>query len=154
MPKMLRNIVGKITGALGGAFGRGRQRPATQLPRRQRVLGHRGIAARDLRPGKQDLSAENVARWQLLSGDEVERFVYDQAPLVVHSSNVRLVQYFLDAQQLMVEFRRGAAYLYSNVTEQEALALAQAPSKGGFVWDYLRVRGSRTAHQKPYVRLR
>lgn len=93
-------------------------------------------------------------RWWTLYNDVVAGFVYDQDYLPVHSSNVAAAQYFITDQKLMVEFRSGAAYLYSNVTEQEAVQFATALSKGGFCWDVLRVRGSKTAHKKPYSRIR
>ncbi len=149
---ILGAIKGKISAKINRAFGlRGKApKPASKA----RVVGHRGIAARDLRPGMQDLSAENVAQWQTLSGDVVEDFVENEQILFTHSSNVASAQYFGTVQKMMVEFHNGGSYLYSNVTSEEALEFAKAMSKGGFIWDAFRVRGSKTAHKKPYIKLK
>lgn len=92
-------------------------------------------------------------KWQTLGGDVVEGFVNGDY-LPVHSSNLAAAQYHKEDQKLMIEFLSGSAYLYSGVTEQEAIEFAQAQSKGNFVWTSLRRRGSKTGHKKPYVRLR
>jgi hypothetical protein len=123
-----------------------------RVPRLGKVVGHRGIAAGNLK--QPNLSEANVAKWQTLDGDQIEGFVYDAQPLFVHSSNVAMMQYHKDAQKLLVEFLNGSAYLYSNVSEQEAIQAAKQPSKGGFVWDSLRVRGTKKGHKKPYVRIK
>lgn len=102
----------------------------------------------------QDLSKENIAKWQKLGKDEVYSFVYEAMPLFVHSTNVSMLQYFIEEKKLVVEFKGGGVYAYSNVTEDEAIAFAKEPSKGGTVWSLLRVRGSKTAHKKPYVKIR
>jgi KTSC domain-containing protein len=149
--KAFGGITGKIFGRIRSIFS-GRPKAPPQQPQ-SRVVGHRGIAARNLKPGQQDLSAENVAKWRNLTGQEVEDFVENEQPLLVHSSNVSLMQYFKDVQKLLVEFHNGASYLYDNVTKSEALQFATYQSKGGAVWDLLRVRGSRTAHKKPYRKL-
>jgi len=93
---------------------------------------------------------------RLLSTDEVEAFVYAGEPLTVVSSNVGpLAQYFIDEQKLMLEFDGGAsAYLYDDVTPDEAFAFAAAPSKGIWVWDNLRVRGTTNRHRKKFTKLR
>ncbi|MDE2098100.1 MAG: KTSC domain-containing protein [Patescibacteria group bacterium] len=132
----------------------GRKPTPPKVAQRQPSLGHRGIAAGSLKPGEQDFSQENIDKWVGVPADEVEAFVHDQMPLFVHSTNVSLLQYFPEDQKLMVEFLNGGAYLYSNVTETEAYELAKAESKGGFLWDRIRVRGSKTAHKKPFVKLR
>jgi hypothetical protein len=85
----------------------------------------------------------------------VQDFLYLGLVLQVHSSNVQAAQYDLDHQKLHVWFKgRGEpGYEYSNVSRTEALSFAQALSKGKEIWDRYRVRGSRTAHQKPYRKL-
>jgi hypothetical protein len=116
--------------------------------------GHRGIAARDLRPGKQDFSEENVSKWEQLTGNEVEDFVFGGVAILVHSSNVSQLQYDYKKNVLTVAFKNGSVYEYDNVTPPEAVRFIQATSKGGSVWDLLRVRGSRTGHQKPFRKIR
>lgn len=89
---------------------------------------------------------------------DVEGFIYDGDLIYVNSSNVLAAQYHPEVNKMMVEFHGGkssgySAYLYSNVSIDEAISFAQAQSKGAWVWDHLRVRGSRTAHKKPYTKI-
>ena len=140
-----------ILGGIGRAIERlfGKKKPqAPILPKPGEVEGgHRGIAI--------GLGADpDKLNRRLVLGDEVYDFVYEMQPMLVHSSNVRMVQFFPNEKKMLVEFKKGAAYIYSNVSEQEALSFARAHSKGIWVWDHLRVRGSRTRHKKPYARLR
>jgi len=131
------------------------------------VEGHRGIAAGSLKErqrkaeaGEQPYTKEEIEKWRNLPAGTVEGFVHNQELLHVHSSNVGALQYYPETQQLMVEYlgKKGKAprsYLYDNVTQAEAIQFATVTSKGGAgVWDILRVRGSRTAHKKPYKRIR
>ena len=132
----------------------GRKPKPPRLSPSEMAGGHRGIAARDLRPGKQDFSEENVSKWEQLTGNEVEDFVYGGVAFKVHSSNVSQLQYDHEQNILTVAFKNGAVYAYSMVTPAEAARFIQATSKGSTVWDILRVRGTRDGTQKPYVRLR
>lgn len=122
----------------------GRQGPRPTITE---LGGHRGIAIGT------SVEPDEVNR-RRLTQQQVEQFVYEQELLTVNSSNVANAQYFLDSRQMAVEFLNGGAYLYNNVTEDEAIAFASAQSKGVWVWDYLRVRGSKTAHRKPFIRIR
>ncbi len=56
------------------------------------------------------------------------------------SSNVRKARYIPDLERLEVEFMDGSKYYYI-VNEEIAQDFADAPSKGGFVADILRVAG-------------
>lgn len=113
--------------------------------------GHRGVAIGNTQ--SPDLSAENVGKWQSLPAEAVENFVYNQEPLFVHSTNVRMMQYFIEERYLLVEFRDGDTYKYNDVTEDEAIKAAKQESKGGFVWDVLRIRGTKFGHKKPYTKV-
>lgn len=44
----------------------------------------------------------------------------------------------------------GPVYRYSGVSPEEFLGLLSASSKGGWVWDQLRIRGTVSGHQKDY----
>lgn len=141
-----------------GLFRR-RTTPAPRPPRKPLHGGHRGIAAGSLKPGMQDFSPENIAKWERTSADEVESFVYDGEWFSVHSSNVQALQYNNDKKELLVKFKPkgrnpGGLYKYENVTTEEAVQFAQAQSKGGACWDMLRVRGTKYGHKKPYSRVR
>lgn len=91
---------------------------------------------------------------QLLSADQVENFVYGGEPLPVSSSNVASATYALDEEQLTISYLDGAAWQYSPVTVEEALDFARALSKGTWVWDNLKVRGTVHQHQKTAVQVR
>jgi len=141
-------------------------RPKAPTPKPTVAGGHRGIAAGSLKmrhermeKGEAPYSGEEIKQWENLSPSQATEFVYDGQPLFVHSSNVSMFQYFPEDRKLMVEFlgkggRPPSAYMYSNVTEEEAIEAVQSHSKGGFCWDVLRVRGSKTEHKKPYQRIR
>lgn len=95
-----------------------------------------------------------MRRWRDIGSEEMNNFVYRQQWLPVNSSNVVQVQYIWEVQKMIVEYMNGGRYLYSNVTDQEAIDFVRAPSKGGWVWSVLRVRGTKKGHKKPYVKVR
>lgn len=160
---VIGKIKGKIAAKLNQAFGL-RGKAPKPAPPNTKVVGHRGIAAGSLKrrqklaqqfyqgSGIAPYTAAEVAKWRNLGGETVQGFLEDEEPLFVHSSNVIMAQYFGVVSKMLVEFRSGASYLYSNVSLSEALSFAQAQSKGGWIWDNLRVRGSKTQHRKPYVK--
>ena len=121
--------------------------------------GHRGVAmgsrdAPDLASYQQRLQAGR----EEVPADEVDAFLHGGYPLFVHSTNVAMAQYFPETNQLMVEYlgkknKGGGAYLYDSVSPAEAESFARAQSKGSWIWSHLRVRGSATAHRKPFRKL-
>ncbi len=147
----------------------GRQKPAPPkiVPRRNIGQGHRGIAAGDLKrrheqaeryletrdPSDRPWTEDEISRWEMLPAEEVHSFIYEDKALVVHSTNVKQARYYPHRQKMMIEYHNGSAYLYDGVSVDEAISFANAQSKGGWVWDHLRIRGSRTGHKKSYVRL-
>lgn len=136
-----------------------RKPPAGKVPQNARVSvlapGHRGIAARSLK--KPDLASYRerlqAGDYEISAGD-VEKFLNDEFILRVHSSNVSTLQYFRKTSQLQVEYRDNALYEYDSVNVNEAMSMANAQSKGRAGWEILRVLGSRTAHKKPFRRIR
>ena len=74
-----------------------------------------------------------------------------------HSSNVEAMQYEVAEKRLTVAYNGGnrngtvGYYQYEDVSEDEAEAAFAAASKGIWVWDNLRVRGTRCEHHKDYV---
>ena len=86
--------------------------------------------------------------------DEVDSFVHFGTFLKVQSSNVAGATYDPEASKLTIEFLdKGAGpafYEYEDVSIREAEAFARAASKGKFVWDALRLRGTIFGHRKPY----
>lgn len=86
-----------------------------------------------------------------LSSDQLDDFLHFGEWLPVQSSNVAAAQYDGETEQMTVEFDDGSFYQYQQVSRQEARAFAQAGSKGIWVWDHLRIRGTRDGHKKPFV---
>lgn len=79
---------------------------------------------------------------------------------VEHSSNVHSYGYDVQKGELFVRFLgrersgarggRGPLYAYSGVPARVFLAMMDASSKGTFVWDELRIRGTVSGHQYDY----
>jgi hypothetical protein len=73
------------------------------------------------------------------------------------SKNVYSYGYSSDSGNLYVRFRSedtggpGSLYRYSDVTPEEFMGLMAVTSKGGWVWDNLRIRGTISGHQKDYA---
>ena len=177
MASKFRSLLSQAAGFLKRRFGS--PRPAAKPEKPILPYGHRGVAAGSLKerkkreeekgakyekwkqgkgphPTEEDApySKEEQAKWRELSTDSIEGFLHDEQILFVHSSNVAALQYFKEAGKLMVEYLNGSAYLYSGVSLPEASRFVSSASKGGEVWDTLRVRGSKTAHKKRYVRIK
>ena len=165
MPKLFRKLsskLGNLKTKLGNLYSKLQGKPKPIPPTRIGSTGHRGVAAGDLRRreaanerflaegGTTPWTAEEVAKWETLSPLQVDRFLYDFTPLVVNSSNVVSAQYYNDSNELRIQFKDGSAYIYEDINTQEALEFAKAFSKGGWVWDYLRIRGTKYGHKKPY----
>lgn len=80
------------------------------------------------------------------------------------SSNVYAYGYNIEEGALYVRFRANAApgskgkkpnapgslYRYSNVPERIFLSMLRAPSKGVFIWDNIRIRGTLSGHRYDY----
>jgi len=98
-------------------------------------------------------TADEVNR-RAVGSDEIKDFVYNGEILIVHSSNVSSAVYSLADKKLIIEYHSGDVWSYGNINEQEAIGFAQAQSKGGFIWQHIRVRGSKTQHKKPAVKIR
>jgi KTSC domain len=78
--------------------------------------------------------------------------------LAVTSTNVAQIAYSLDEQTLFVQFHPGKndpspRYWYKPINAKQAQQFALAPSKGGWVWDHLRIRGTKLGHKVPYGRM-
>lgn len=107
-----------------------------------------------------------------MSEGPVQRFGMDH-PIVTgemvaaQSSNVHSFGYDIESAYLYVRFLGyvrgqkgfdgqilragpGSLYRYSSVTPEEFLSLLAANSKGNWVWDHLRIRGTWSGHQKDY----
>lgn len=108
--------------------------------------GHRGIAmgSRD----NPDRSAENVAKWEQFTGNEVEDFVYGGKLVKVHSSNMAFAKYDHEKEEMIAGFKNGGIYSVTPITPKEAVSFMQASSKGSWWWDRIRIRGTKNGHRK------
>jgi hypothetical protein len=61
----------------------------------------------------------------------------------VRSSNVSAVRWAEATGILTVQFKGGGTWHYPGFDRPSALGFGAAPSKGGYVWDWLRTRGHR-----------
>lgn len=157
MAGKIRGLIGRAASRIGQLL-RGKPAPAQVRPS---LIGPRGIAVgstaerkRRLAQGLPEFTAEEIQQWRTLSPAEVDGFLDGMEPLFVHSSNVAMVQFFPDAQKMMVEFKSGAAYMVSPINRAEAQDFVTAQSKGGWYWTHVRVRGTKYGHKKNVVRLR
>jgi hypothetical protein len=128
--------------------------------------GHRGTHATSLHMrqakinrGESPYSQEEMRQWRAIPSDEVEDFICNEQPIFFHSSNVNMAQFFRGEKKLMVEYKGkndkpNSAYLYEDISEDEALSLVNSGSKGGWVWDSLRIRGTVYGTKKVYHRIR
>lgn len=67
------------------------------------------------------------------------------------SSNVSKIAYDPEHATLKVIFHDENEYHYLSVSADEATAFYHAGSKGGWVWDELRIRGTALGHKKRYI---
>lgn len=70
-----------------------------------------------------------------------EAFVLYGQKIHLTSSWLSAAQYSPDTHELGVWFNDGAAVIVEDVTEREARIFFNAPSKGGWYWDYILGRG-------------
>lgn len=94
----------------------------------------------------EDRAAKVLDEWsederRVLSG---ERFETPQ------SSNVAWYRYLAANEELHVGYKDGSVYAYFQMSVPEMMEFHQAGSKGGAVWDQLRIRGTALGHKKPY----
>lgn len=87
---------------------------------------------------------------QLDLDTEEGRFLAGETITGFQSSNVAWFSYELARQELTVSYKDGTVYGYGEVSRKEALGLLRAGSKGKWVWDHLRKRGTVFGYQKPY----
>ena len=67
------------------------------------------------------------------------------------SSNVLALRYDPEHELLQVTYKDGRTWEYGPVDRLAAHSLAVAPSKGTWVWDHIKVRGTVHQHQVPHA---
>ncbi len=83
---------------------------------------------------------------------ERDLFLFAGEWVAVSSSNVAMARYTGGTRHLYLQFHGGDVYRYSQISLDEAESFYAAGSKGGWVWDYLRIRGTARGFKKPYTR--
>ena len=101
------------------------------------LTGHRGTHSED-------------REYKDIPANEVDAFLHENYPLFVYSSNVVMAQYFEDTSQMMIGFSTNRSYIYDGLSLYEAKTFVTTTSKGKWVWDHLRIRGTAYGHRKPY----
>lgn len=82
--------------------------------------------------------------------NDLEAFLYFRHWINVQSSNVFAIQYVIEDKTLNVEYKDASVYEYFPVAMEIAEDFITAPSKGKWVWDHLRVRGTVFGFKVPY----
>jgi hypothetical protein len=101
---------------------------------------------------------------RLISVEDVQEFLEGKRDILVDSTNVYSIGYRPETEQLHVGFQSktpdgkpsgqlGSMYEYDQISPEEAKSFLQVNSKGGWVWDELRIRGTKTGHKKAYRRI-
>lgn len=81
--------------------------------------------------------------------DETRRMMLGEQ-IDVQSSNVAWFRFFDAEELLQIGYKDGSVYQYEPVRREMALDLLRAGSKGIWIWDHLRVRGTVFGFQVPY----
>lgn len=71
--------------------------------------------------------------------------------LIVFSSHVKEAQYIPDTRSMVIRYKRGDRWIYGNISVEEAIDFAAAPSKGYWVHTY--IRDKKRGHKKPAKQL-
>lgn len=74
-------------------------------------------------------------------------FLLGAAWLDVASSNVARARYDPATETLTIAYQDGRAWDYDPISAEQAEAFARAESAGTWLWDNVRVRGSRSQHR-------
>lgn len=85
---------------------------------------------------------------EVLPVDDVQAFLDGQLSLAFDSTNVEAAHYDPHAQELYVTYHSGDRWAYG-IPPSAAEDFAHAHSKGTWIWDNVKVRGTIHAHQVP-----
>ena len=135
-----------------------RNLPTPPLPRTEFPMA--GLAAQ----GRSGPDAEpafprdpyKVAGWiSGKSGDVRTGFIEGHVRIEVISSNIAWAQYMPDFDALEIGFLNGSVYRVGSFSPAEAAGFYDAPSRGIWYWEHVRVRGPGNGHltRKPYARI-
>ncbi len=91
-------------------------------------------------------TGERTHKFTPFSYEDVEDFL-NGTMVQVLSSNVDKAQYDSEKETLFIWYLDGALWAYDPYTIQEAAGFIRAPSKGGWCWDYIRVKGVGNEHK-------
>lgn len=131
------------------------ERPRTE-PREEQSLFNALVRQQLEAARRRNIELEDELRAPEVPRDEIDAYLHFGQWLPVKSTNVAAIQYDGERSRLQIEFldkgKGPGFYGYDDVSIREAEFLARSGSKGGWVWDNLRVRGKGNvfAWKKPY----
>lgn len=172
-------IFGKIKSAVAGIFKqrtapkmkvsgrRGEEEAAThtqgQTARRRKLLEQRVETGESQRvyKNKKPIDVLSTGVGPSLESVTVDSFLDGHFFSRFSSSNVWALQYDRTHNSLFIQYMAGSGrkkhgpgiwFQYLNVSLAEAKLIYNAASKGVFIWQNIRVKGSQTAHKKPFIK--
>ena len=83
---------------------------------------------------------------------DMQSFLFGETYSRFSSSNVQAIAYDITRNVLHVQYQNGRWYAYGNFSKQEAQTAWAAPSKGVYLWDAVRIRGTKHGHKKPVTK--
>ena len=138
------SFFGGVARAIGGFFGFGNK---PEAPAASSAPKHAPPPVESPSPTKPTQSELDAPKSQSPSTD----FLAGEPYSAFSSSNVRSATYNARENSMDIGFKNGGVYRYQDITPPEAKSFYSAGSKGKWVWDHLRVRGTVFGYQKPYT---
>lgn len=126
------------------------------IPWRRSLAGSEPIAGGSLSPPSQPPEVPPSSPFADVPNSD---WLYSGTWLHMFSSNVEAARYLWDVMILEIHFKgedsRGEGYWYQyfGVPPNIASEVSTTASPGRFVWDRLRIRGTKEGHQYEYVRM-
>jgi hypothetical protein len=125
-----------------------------QLPAAARAPGR--TATQPLPPRARIQEQQDESKQRQLENNPAYRFLYKGDVVTgFSSSNVKAFWYDIEKHLLYIQFKDQSTYEYGarlrGVTTEFALSLFYAKSKGTWVWDNLRIRGTKLGHKVDYA---
>lgn len=130
-----------------------------QAELRNRIGGRLGQIQREQERSNEKIRMDRAAlEVERRSKEEAQRrtdpvFMFTHRGQIVtgfRSSNVTSIQYDITRSILQVGYKDGSLYDYFGVPVQFAKSMLQSLSKGTWVWDNLRIRGTKLGHRFRY----
>lgn len=90
-----------------------------------------------------------------LSAENAVDFVYAGQIMFCNSENVESATYSIEDKILVIQYKGGGSpWSYEPITELQAIDFTKADSKNGWLWDNVRIRGTKHGHRVNARRVR